>query len=99
LSPNQILRRTNTKKALSLLLLGLFFFFWAVLAFHCHPDGRARDECPLCRLSFQFSSFVLASLLSIFLAPSALILEAAKGGFLCPLILTHSLHPRAPPAF
>jgi len=87
------------KKALSLLLLGLFVFFWAILSFHFHPDGRARDECPLCRLSFQFSSFILASLLSIFLAFSALILEAAKGGFLCHLILLQSLHPRAPPTF
>ena len=96
---NAILEKSSNKKALSLLLLGLFVFFWAVLAFHYHPDGRTRDECPLCRLSFQFSSFVLGSLLSIFFAPSALILEAAKGGFLCPLILTPSLHPRAPPAF
>jgi hypothetical protein len=98
-SPKSILERDSTRRTIFLLLLGLFVFFWGVLAFHHHPDGLTHDECSLCRLSFQFSSFLLANQLSIFLAAIALILEAAQYCFPRPSILTYSLYPRAPPTF
>jgi hypothetical protein len=93
------MNRDSTKRTIALLLLGLFFFFWGVLAFHHHPDGLTHEECPLCRLGSQFSSFLLENQLLIFLAPLVFILEAAQFCFPHPLYLTHFLYPRAPPAF
>lgn len=91
-----IFAKKNMKRTISLLLLGLLIFFLGVLSFHHHADGRTHEDCPLCRLGFQFSSFLLATLLQIYLSPSSFFLEPSHYLFPHPLILTNSLQPRAP---
>lgn len=86
------------KRTIPLLLLGLLIFSLGVLSFHHHADGLTHKDCPLCRLGFQFSSFLLATIFQIFLSPSSFFLEPTHDLFPHPLILTNSLQPRAPPA-
>ena len=97
MSPKSTLEKNSTKRAISLLLLGLFLLFWGVLAFHHHADGLTHEECPLCGLSCQFSSFLPENQLLISLALIVFFLEAAQYCFSLPSLLTHSLYPRAPP--
>jgi len=94
-----ILAEKSMKRIIALLLLGWVIFSLGVLYFHHHADGLVQKDCPLCRLGFQFSSFLLATLFQIFLSFSSFFLRPSLYLFPHPLILTNCLQPRAPPVF